>query len=389
MAWNFLEKTGEYNTQSKQNTHKRKIISLLSQHVELSIPELCQFLEVSVPTGTKLVEEFEQQGLLINAGKRESSGGRRPIAYALNSGMGYLIGIEALLGSFRLSIANLQRDIIYEYESDAFDLSDKAAALEFLLQVLPQAIAEQGIPKDKILGVGIGITGRVDHKKGISHSYLNTEQPLREVLQKAWGLPVFIDNDTRLLAWGENTFGLARKRENTLCVNLSRGLAVSVISNGKLHNGHSGFAGEFGHIFAADNKRLCVCGKKGCLETIVSGAALELAYMAKTGEQLSYKKILKTFEQGQTPLHEMLNQMGEQLGRSLAILIDLLNPELIILGGTFMPVFEPMRYAIVRGMSMYSLPQLASDCEIKVSTLGQNAGMMGAFAMVLEKVLAP
>lgn len=388
MAWNFLERTGEYGTQSKQNTHKRKIIHLLFHHRELSIPELCQYLELSVPTGTKLVEEFEMQGLLVKLGKRESSGGRRPMACSLNANMGYVIGVELLLGTLKLSIANLQRELVYTYESDAFDLTDKITALEVLEYLLPKIVAEQGIPPEKILGVGIGISGRVDHKKGISYSYLNLDQPLKNHLQAKWGLPVFIDNDTRLLAWGENTFGLARKRENTLCVNVSRGLAVSVISNGKLHNGHSGFAGEFGHIFAADNKRLCGCGKKGCLETLVSGAALELAYSSKTGEVLSYKKILKTFEHSQAPLNEILPQMGEQLGRSLAILIDLLNPELIILGGTFMPVLEPMRYSIIRGMSLYSLPQLASDCEIKVSTLGENAGIMGAFAMVLENVLA-
>ncbi|WP_373551693.1 ROK family protein [Haliscomenobacter sp.] len=389
MAWTFLEKTAEYGTQSKQNTQKRKIIHLLFHHQELSIPELCQFLKLSVPTGTKLVEEFENQGMLVKAGKRESSGGRRPVAYRLGPNMGYVIGIELVSNAFKLGIVNLQRELVYEYESETFDISDKNAALDFLKHVIPQIIANQNIPPEKILGAGIGITGRVDHKKGISYSYLNLEQPLANYLQMEWGFPVFIDNDTHLLAWGENTFGLARDKKNAICVNLSRGLAVSLISNGQLHSGHSGFAGEFGHIFAADNKRLCVCGKKGCLETLVSGLALESAYVAQTGESLPYKKILSLVERGQPQVTETLHQMGEQLGRSLAVLIDLLNPELIVLSGGFVPVFETMRYSIIRGISLYSLPQLASDCEIKVSTLGDNAGVMGAYAMVFERVLAP
>ncbi|HPH22093.1 MAG TPA: ROK family protein [Haliscomenobacter sp.] len=389
MAWRFLEKTAEYGTQSKQNTQKRKIIRLLFHHEELSIPELCQFLELSVPTGTKLVEDFEQQSMLVKSGKRESSGGRRPVTYTLNPNMGYVIGIELLLRSFKLNIVNLQREVVYEYESDAFDIADKDAAFRFLLNIVPEIVESRNIPQEKILGVGIGITGRVNHKKGISHSYLHFEHPLTEYLQAEWGVPVFIDNDTHLLAWGENSFGAAQNKENVICVNLNRGLAVSLISNGKLHSGHSGFAGEFGHIFAADNNRLCVCGIKGCLETIVSGLALEMAYTAQTGQVLPYKKILTLAGKGQFNSAEILSTMGEQLGRSLAVLIDLLNPELVVLGGGFIPVMESMRYAIIRGISMHSLPQLASDCEIKVSTLGDNAGMLGAFAMVFEQVLAP
>ena len=97
MVWNFLERSVDHNKFTKQNTQKRKIIKLLLQYQELSIPELCHFLELSIPTGTKLVDEFEAQSLLVNAGKRESSGGRRPATYVLNPEMGYLISIEILL----------------------------------------------------------------------------------------------------------------------------------------------------------------------------------------------------------------------------------------------------------------------------------------------------
>ena len=150
MAWRFLEKTAEYGTQSKQNTQKRKIIRLLFHHKELSIPELCQFLELSVPTGTKLVEEFEELCMLIKAGKRESSGGRRPVTYALNPNMGYVIGIELLLRSFKLNIVNLQREVVYEYESDAFDIADKDAAFRFLLNIVPEIVESRNIPQEKI-----------------------------------------------------------------------------------------------------------------------------------------------------------------------------------------------------------------------------------------------
>lgn len=388
MTWRFLEKTAEYGNLSKQNTQKRKIVRLLFHHQELSIPELCQFLELSIPTGTKWVDEFEHQGMLVQKGKRESGGGRRPITYALSSNMGYVLGIELLLHSFKLNIVNLSREVVYAYETEEFDISDKNAAIEFLLRVVPEIIEHQNIPREKILGAGIGITGRVDPRKGISYSFLNFEYPLTDYLQSEWGFPVFIDNDTHLLAWGENMFGQAKGKENAICVNLSRGLAVSLISNGKLHYGHSGFAGEFGHVFAAENERTCVCGKKGCLETLVSGLALEAIYANQSGETMPYKKILELANTQPQKIQDLLYPMGEQLGRSLAVLIDIFNPELIVLGGGFMPVLESMRFSIIRGISMHSLPQLASNCEIKVSDLGENAGMMGAYAMVFEHLFA-
>jgi len=387
MVWNFLERSVDFNKITRQNNQRRRIIKLLLQYQELSIPELCHFLELSIPTGTKLVEEFEYQSLLINAGKRESSGGRRPATYGLNPNIGYLFSIEILLNSLKINVLNLDRKSIFVYESNSFDIKNKKGSLDLLASLIPKIIKDLDLPFDKILGAGIGITGRVNAKKGISYSFLNLEIPLMEYLSNIWRIPVFIENDTHLMALGENYYGLAKDLTNVISVNLSKGLAVSVISNGQLQTGHSGFAGEFGHIFAENNNKLCVCGKTGCLETLVSGLAMEASFFQKTGESFDYKRIITHSTDYDFPLTDNLHAMGEQLGKSLAVLIDLLNPELIIVGGGFIPVLESMRFAINKGINLHSLPQLASDCEIKISTLGDSAPMFGAFALVTENLL--
>ena len=387
MVWNFLERSVDFNKITRQNNQRRRIIKLFLQYQELSIPELCHFLELSIPTGTKLVEEFEYQSLLINAGKRESSGGRRPATYGLNPNIGYLFSIEILLNSLKINVLNLDRKSIFVYEYNSFDIKNKKDSLELLAILIPKIIKDIDLPFDKILGAGIGITGRVNAKKGISYSFLNLDIPLMEYLSNIWGIPVFIENDTHLMALGENYYGLAKDLTNVISVNLSKGLAVSVISNGQLQTGHSGFAGEFGHIFAENNNKLCVCGKTGCLETLVSGLAMEASFFQKTGESFDYKRIITHSTDYDFPLTDNLHAMGEQLGKSLAVLIDLLNPELIIVGGGFIPVLESMRFAINKGINLHSLPQLASDCEIKISTLGDSAPMFGAFALVTENLL--
>lgn len=388
MVWKFLKRSTDFHKNSRQNNQRRKIINLLLIHKELSIPEICQFLKLSIPTGTKLIDELEEKELLINSGKRESSGGRRPATFILNPEMGFVIAIEILLESIKVNVLNLEHQSIYAYESNDFNISDKQKSLDFLCNVVPFILQELKISQSKILGVGIGITGRVNAKKGISYTYLNLDTPLVDYLYESWGIPVFIENDTHLQALGENSFGLAKNLLNVICVNISKGLAISVISEGKLHVGHSGFAGEFGHIFADKNGRVCVCGKTGCLETIVSGLALELNYNRITQINLEYKKIISLIEKNEISMHEVIQNMGQQLGKSLAVLIDLLNPELIIIGGGFMPILESMRFSINKGINLHSLPQLSSDCEIKISKLGENAHVLGAFALVTNNLLS-
>jgi len=387
MVWDFLERSVAFNKITKQNDQRRRIIKLLLQNQELSIPELCHFLNLSIPTGTKLVDEFESQSLLINAGKRESSGGRRPATYVINPNIGFLFSIEILLNSLKINVLNLDRKSIFVYESNRFDIKNKKDSFELLAIIIPKIIKDLDLPFDKILGVGIGITGRVNAKKGISYSFLNLEIPLTVYLSNIWGIPVFIENDTHLIALAENHYGLAKDLKNVISVNLSKGLAVSIISNGLLQTGHSGFASEFGHIFAGNNNKICVCGKIGCLETLVSGLALETMFNVLTGKFIDYKEILSSTDLNDFPMSECIQKMGEQLGKSLAVLIDLLNPELIIIGGGFMPVLDSMRLAINKGINLHSLPQLAADCEIKISSLDENAAMYGAFALVTENLL--
>lgn len=390
--WTFLGKNHSSAMEAKQDALKKQIIRLFLQEGEKTIPEVCKHARLSIPTGTKIIDDLIKQAYLVETGKRDSPGGRRPAMFDLNPNQGYVIGVEILLRSLRVSIVNLRHEVIYEYETTDFDISQRDETYAFLAALIPSIIKDQKIPREHVLGVGIGITGRVNSKKGISYSYLFFDAPLAKMLKTAWALPVYIANDTHLMTLGEQRFGTARGRSNVIYVNISRGLGIGIISNGHIHSGHSGFAGEFGHILADENGKQCVCGKKGCLGGIVGGHALESAYQemlpAPDGKQSpGYKILLQMARNGDTPTRELLSRMGEQLGKSLAILIDILNPEMIIIGGRFASVAELMRYSIIRGISLHSLPQLAAECDIQVSLLGEKAAMLGAFALVFDRIL--
>ncbi len=369
-----------------QNVKTKKIIQFLLREKEKTIPEIRDFCGLSLPTTLKFVNDLVGKNILIESGKKESSGGRRPNLYSLNPNQGYIVGVELLLKSFRISIINLNHEVIYDYETDNFDISKRDDAFDFLIRTVPAIISKKGIDENKILGVGIGITGRVNREKGVSHSFLNFEEPLTNLLEKQWSYPVFIDNDTHFMTLGEHAFGLAKGKQNVVYVNLSRGLAIGLISNGQIHYGHSGFAGEFGHISFFDNDKLCICGKKGCLSTIVSGAAVEEIYYNRTGKNLHYRDVLALSKQGNREVNELLSEMGELLGKALSTMIQVFNPELLILGGRFGEVGELLKYSIIKGLSLHSLPQLMSDCEFQLSPLGEKAEMLGAYALVMEMV---
>ena len=386
----YIETLTAGNGRNHQHTQTKKILQYLLQEGEKTIPEIKDFSGLSLPTTTKLINELVEQNILIESGKRESSGGRPPSLFCLDSALGYIVGIELLINSFRFSIVNLNHELIYEYETDNFDINNREDAFNFVARIVPDLIHKKNIPDHKILGVGIGITGRVDGKKGISYSFLNFDAPLAKLLSERWGYPVFIDNDTRLMALGEQNFGFAREKSNVIYVNLSRGLGIGFISNGHLHNGESGFAGEFGHIHFEDNDKLCVCGKKGCLETVVSGYALERQFQERNAnnetKKLKYREIIQLVHTSDQTVRTLLIEMGERLGQALSILVQTLNPGLIILGGRFTDMGELLKYPVIKGLSLYSLPQLVGDCEIKTSNLGDKTTMLGAYTLVMENV---
>ncbi len=384
-----IEKVGSRHIK-KQHLLKLVIKCLLHDQ-EKTIPEICQLFNWSIPTGTKLVLELVKDKILIRGGKKLSGGGRRPDVFSLNPDMGYIIGIEILIQSLKLTIVNLQHETVYEFENIKFDIAQEDKALAYLKELIPSIIKQQKIPIEKIIGVGIGITGRVNTKEGISYTFLNFEKPLTTILQEAWDMPVYIDNDTHLMALGEKNFGHAKGKKDVVIVNVSRGIGASIIANDSILSGYSGFAGEFGHIHFTTNNKQCVCGKKGCLETIVSGKALEQEYNADTStvrkQPFSYKEILQLSKKNDEKADILVRKMGEDLGQALSIFVQLLNPELIIIGGSFNVIGDKLIYPIAKGMNLYGLPQLVNDCDLKISILGERATILGAFSLVLENRL--
>ena len=260
----------------KNNIIKRSIIAYMAVHGECTLAELARELHISIPTVTKLVEELVREKIINDRGKIETSGGRRPNVFGLANSAIYFAGVEISRDQMVMVITDLQNNLITTHRCADFALEDTEECLNHIRQATEKFLSTCGVDRSKLLGVGICIAGRVNPETGRSYKYFTANpQSLSEMIESFIGHPVLIENDTRAKCYGEYSKGCTGNEKNIIYLNLGRGVAIGIIVDGKIYYGRSGFAGEFGHTPFFENEIICDCGKKGCLETEVSGIAIE------------------------------------------------------------------------------------------------------------------
>jgi len=212
-------------------------------------------------------------------------------------------------------------------------------------------------------------------------------------------LPVFIDNDSSLIALAEYYFGGARAEKNAMVINIGWGIGLGLILNGELFRGHEGFAGEFSHIPLFLNGKLCWCGKVGCLETetsllliieqarsgLSSGRLSRLKSLPAEDLELSFDSIIKAVEDGDQFAIELFSKAGYNIGKGIAILIHLLNPQKIILSGRGSSAGQIWLAPIQQALNEHCIPRLLQGIDIEISTIGTMAELIGAAAFVMER----
>ncbi len=151
--------------------------------------------------------------------------------------------------------------------------------------MINEFIRESPVPKEKILGIGINLSGRINRNSGYSYSFFYfEEEPLAKIIESKVGVRVFLENDSRAMAYGEFSSGIVKAEKDVLFLNLDYGIGLGILIDSQLYYGKSGYSGEFGHIPLFNNEIICHCGKKGCLETEASGWALTRRFKEKLKE---------------------------------------------------------------------------------------------------------
>lgn len=379
---------------------KKSILSWFANQGNTTIADLSKVLNVSSPKIAELINELMEAGLVKDYGKTESTVGRRPNLYGLESNSLFFLGVEVKNNHINIGLLNFQKELVKFQEKIPYELSNTAASLDELCRLISQFIKElKGIAK-KISSICINLSGRINYRTGYSYSYFYfNEEPLTRIIESKLGVKTYVENDSRSMAYGEFCNGVVKNEKNVIFINADYGIALGVMINGELYYGKSGFAGEFGHIPFFENEILCHCGKKGCLETETSGQALVRQFKQRIAEgatsgitkkvavkDITLEDILDAANHDDTLAIELIAAIGEKLGKGIAILINLYNPELIILGGalsaTGETIFLPLRSAI----NKYSLSLVNNDTQYKLSKLGSRAGVIGASLLARNKL---
>lgn len=387
---------------SKNALLKKRIITHYIYSGNSTLTDLSKELDLSVPTVTKFVSEMCEEGYINEYGKLETTGGRHPILYGLNPESGYFIGVDIKKFAVNIGLINFKGDMVDLKMDIPYKLENTPEALEELCRIISNFIKKTKIKTDKILNININISGRVNPELGYSFSHFNfSERPLAEILTEKIGYQISIDNDTRAMTYGEFLRGCVKGEKDIIFVNISWGLGIGIIIDGKVYTGKSGFSGEFGHVNVFDNEILCHCGKKGCLETEASGSALHriLLERIKNGASSILSNRINTCE---TPLTldeiiaavnkedllciEIVEEIGQKLGKHIAGLINIFNPELVIIGGTLSQTEDYITQPIKSAIRKYSLNLVNKDSVIATSKLKGEAGVIGACMLARSRM---
>jgi transcriptional regulator of PTS gene len=395
-----------FNSDITKNTNegrlmqqKLKIIQAISQNGHgITVPEICEELQISAPTGIKLVNQLQDDGFLYIVGKKETVNGRRPNIYGLKNVEFHALSIEILLKRISVGIVDSKLNILYYRQKTDFELKDTPECLAGVESFITECLYNSGITEDSILGMGIGITGRVNNYTGESFTFFNfMDQPLAGYFSNIFDIPVFLNNDTRCFGLAEKMIGAARDANHAIVINLSRGLGTSLIIDNKIVNGTQGFAGELGHMQFGSKEKMCLCGKSGCLGNDVGGYALEenfaeklslgeqsLLKLPEDGKGIRYDEILQAALNGDNLSIRLVQDMGYKLGNALGNIVSLLNPELIIIGGKFSRLKEILLGPVKTGLTSSALINPLNHCRVEFSDLGDLGGLKGAGALVFE-----
>lgn len=392
----------EIEAGSKNALIKKRIITHYIYSGSSTIIDLSKELDLSIPTVTKFISEMYEDGYINDYGKLETSGGRHPNLYGLNPESGYFIGVDIKKFAINIGIINFKGDMMELKMNIPYKFENTPEAMEELCRLISSFINKTRVNTEKILNISINISGRVNPESGYSFSQFNfSEQPLAEVLTEKIGYPVCIDNDTRAMTYGEYLQGCVKGEKNVIFVNISWGIGIGIIIDGKVYTGKSGFSGEFGHVNVFDNEILCHCGKKGCLETETSGSALHriLLERIRNGESsilsnrvgtkenpLTLDEIIAAVNKEDLLCIEIVEEIGQKLGKQIAGLINIFNPELVIIGGTLSLTGDYITQPIKTAVRKYSLNLVNKDSVIMTSKLKDKAGIVGACMLARSRM---
>ena len=381
------------------------ILDLVRRGPAHSRSELIERSGLSRAVVTQRVNELLGRGFLIET-VAPSTGGRPPKQLMFRADAGHVLVADVGATSIDVALADATGTIL----ARAGERADVAAGPEVVLDrvdaLFERLLAEHQAPGE-LWGLGIGVPGPVEFRTG--HPISPPIMPgwegyaVRERFSQQHGVPVWVDNDVNIMALGERRSGLAHDHRNFIYVKVGTGIGSGIVSNGRIHRGALGSAGDIGHIQVVGNGgQVCRCGKIDCLEALAGGAALarEGTLLAQGGEserlatiladrgEISAREVIRAARVGDGAALGLLNRSATLVGQTLAGLANFFNPSLIVIGGGVAHAGDAYLATIRQVIYARSTALATRELLVQVSQLGNRAGVIGAASMVLDELFS-
>jgi len=382
-------------TRQQTKEHNRDLVlTTIFDHETISRAEIARLTRLTRTTVSNIVSSLLNEGLVEEVGLGESLGGKVPVLLSLVANSRYLIGVDLAHSKFIGAIINLRGEIKEEITIPT-QKKDGEEAILLIYQILDQLLATNLTP---IIGIGVGAPGLINSKEGIVVNAVNLNWenlPLANLLNIRYKLPISILNDSQAAAIGEFFYGEGHApNENLIVVNIKEGMSAGILIDGKLFQGDGGGAGEIGHVVVQKDGVLCRCGKRGCLETIVSTKAIvqraklltpeaKNSILPKESEKITLEIIKDAFLAKDSLAEEIIFEAGHYLGASIANLISILNIQKVILTGETILFGEAWLESVQNATRESAFNQIVQNTHIELGQIDLRSSILGASASML------
>jgi len=370
--------------------NERRVFGLLRGNPTMTRAALASATGLSRSTIGNVIRSLEERGIVEegeHTGARHSLTGRPAVAVALVPGSGATVGVAINRERLKIGVADLRGTVLAEHDEALVAGSDGETILVLVADRVRAMITAAGTPRGRVIGLAIGIPGPVD-----DHGAVDARSPsprwagvrVRETLSRLLdGLPVVPDNDANYGAVGELHYGAGRDVADLIYVSIGPGIGGGFVVGGQLRRGHSGYAGEVGHITAVEDGPLCTCGRIGCLSTVAASGALLEAWATDRGERLTVSGLLELADTGDPRAHALLFEAGVHVGRVCGALVNALDPARVVLGGELGSRSRNLLDGVCHALERYAHPVLAG-VDVVHAVLQDRSEVLGAVAAVLR-----
>ena len=385
------------------------VLRLIQAQAPISRAQLAALTGLNKSTVSSLVDELLERRLVHEIGQNSAAGTGRPATLLeINPRAGHIIGVELGVDFVSVGIADFRGNLVWQRKEDADPLQGQEAMLEQTLQIVKEAIGTGKKKGQRFLGLGLATPGTVDLNEGVLVFAPNLHWknvPFRKIFSESTKLKVHVENDANAATIGEHLFGKGRFARDFIFVFAGVGIGGGLFLNGKLYRGRNGYAGEIGHspIMADHSQTPCHCGNRGCWETYANQfsiiqrvqARLEVKrnsiipkLMAENRAPLTIPLIKQAADAGDMEAIASFAEAGRAMGQGFAGLINIFNPEKIILGGPLSLAGDYLLPAIREIIPHHTLPEIDQQAEVILSSFGPDASLIGAIAIVVDDVLS-